>query len=233
MTIFSKSFLSLFLILLFLSFFITNVSLAANDYQLGAFAKKAGYSTTGAKADLEPSVRLVINTVLSLTGILFLVLAVYAGVRWMTAQGNTEAVTKAQETLQAAIIGMIVVSMSYAITTVVFNSLSNKIPTGNELSPANCTKDSDCKTGEKCSPIGTCFSNNCSDPVFQCGGCGGVKCPVGKKCSILSDCETGNCNNGVCSSALNCSNYKNLMDCPDACDWKPTNAHPEGECIKS
>jgi len=131
MTIFLKSFLSLFLVSVVLSFFVINASLAANDYQLGAFAGKAGYSITGTKAGLESSIQLVINVILSLTSILFLVLAVYAGVRWMTAQGNPEDVTKAQETLQAAIIGMVVVAMSYAVTTLVFNSIQNKIPTNN------------------------------------------------------------------------------------------------------
>lgn len=124
--IFKKFFYSVAVFLVTL-FSMASPSLAAN-YQLNEFASKAGYSLSGTKASLESSVQLVINAVLSLTGILFLILAVYAGVRWMTAQGNSDDVTKAQDTLQAAIIGMVVVSISYAVTTLVFNSLQNKIP---------------------------------------------------------------------------------------------------------
>lgn len=222
MTNFLKSFLSIFLVSLFLSFFVANASMAAN-FQLDSFANKAGYSTTGTKASLESLIQIVINVILSLTGILFLILAVYAGVRWMSAQGNAEDVTKAKETLQAAIIGMVIVSMSYAVTTLVFNTLQNKIPTNPSTATSKgCISDGDCGAGEKCTPLGVCYSNNCSDPINQCGG-GCTPCANGFKCSTLADCVSGNCNNNMCVSAnvdpLNCAQYKTDVACISACFW--------------
>jgi hypothetical protein len=129
MSIFLKSFLSLFLVSLCLSFFVFITPVAANDYSLGTFAQRSGYSTSGTKASLEGTIQLIINAALSLTSVFFLLLEIYAGVRWMTAQGNAEDVTKAQETLKAAVIGLIIISASYAVTTLVFNSLLGKIPT--------------------------------------------------------------------------------------------------------
>ncbi|MDO9399503.1 MAG: hypothetical protein Q7T79_02355 [bacterium] len=58
---------------------------------------------------------LVVRIVLSLLGIVFLILMVYAGFSWMTAAGEEERVTKAKETITRAIIGLIITIGSYAI----------------------------------------------------------------------------------------------------------------------
>ena len=47
----------------------------------------------------------------------------YAGYLWWSAQGNEENVKKAKSTMRNAVIGMIIVSMSYAIVTFLFESL--------------------------------------------------------------------------------------------------------------
>ena len=62
----------------------------------------------------------VVNAFLSLLGIIFIVLTVYAGYRWMTAGGNEEKVTKAKETLWRSIIGLIIVVGAYAIYNFIF-----------------------------------------------------------------------------------------------------------------
>jgi len=48
----------------------------------------------------------IIGTALSFVGVLFLILMIYAGIRWMTAQGNDQQVTKAKDQLINAIIGL-------------------------------------------------------------------------------------------------------------------------------
>lgn len=198
MSIFLKSFFSILIISIFCNLFIFTSVLAKTDYQLGAFASQSGYSTTGATASLPTAVQLVINVVLSLVGIFFLVLAVYAGVRWMTAQGNSEAVTKAQETLQAAIIGMVVVSMSYAISTLIFDTLASKIPQDGTLvgGKVSCYKDTDCTAGDKCNPMGYCYTETCSDPVAKCGAYCSKPCEENQKCNDDGDCNFSN--NLVC-----------------------------------
>lgn len=59
----------------------------------------------------------VVKGILSGVGIIFFVLMVYAGVRWMTARGDEEKATKARETIISATIGIIVIVGAYALTT--------------------------------------------------------------------------------------------------------------------
>ena len=65
----------------------------------------------------------VIQMALSLLGVIFLVLMLYAGYHWMTAQGEEEKVEKAKDTITRAIIGLVIVIGSYAIWAFVFSKL--------------------------------------------------------------------------------------------------------------
>lgn len=65
----------------------------------------------------------VISAFLGLLGIIFLVLIIYAGFNWMTAQGDEEKVTLAKNTLTRAIIGLVIITAAYSITYFVFSSL--------------------------------------------------------------------------------------------------------------
>jgi len=65
----------------------------------------------------------IIKAALSLLAIIFIVLIILAGYRWMTASGNEEKIKKAQETLTTAIIGLIIVLAAYGITYFVFKYL--------------------------------------------------------------------------------------------------------------
>jgi len=65
----------------------------------------------------------VVNIFLGLLGIIFIVLIILAGYKWMSASGNEEQVTKAKSQLKNAIIGLIIVLGSYAIWEFVFSKL--------------------------------------------------------------------------------------------------------------
>ncbi|MFA5129207.1 MAG: pilin [Patescibacteria group bacterium] len=65
----------------------------------------------------------IIQTALSILGIVAALLIIYAGYIWMTARGKEERVTKAKETLEAAIIGLIIIMAAYAITYFVVDRL--------------------------------------------------------------------------------------------------------------
>ena len=56
-------------------------------------------------------------TVFIVAGLIFFVLMVYAGVRWMTARDKSESVEKARNTMIAAVIGLVILLASYAVTT--------------------------------------------------------------------------------------------------------------------
>ena len=66
--------------------------------------------------DVRTTASSLINTILGFLGIIALVLVFYAGFLWMTAGGNSEQVDKAKNILGAAIIGLIIILSSYAIT---------------------------------------------------------------------------------------------------------------------
>lgn len=220
MIIFLKSFISLFLVSIFISFFISSNALADN-YQLDTFAGKAGYSLSGTSASLELSIQLVINTILSLAGILFVALTVYAGVRWMTAKGNEENITTAKNTLEAAIIGIAIISTSYAISSLIFSKLLVTTPT--ELPPVDTTV-------VKIPDGGVCSANvDCQSSI--CGTDG--KCEVTKtKCTKDTDCIAGQVclGDGVCHGATEsglcqpicpknqyCSNEGGVGVCKNGC----------------
>ena len=77
---------------------------------------------TGANS-LPGIIQTAISAFLGLLGIIFLVLIIYAGFEWMTAQGDEEKVTKAKDTLTRAVIGLVIIIAAYSITYFVFSSL--------------------------------------------------------------------------------------------------------------
>ena len=64
-----------------------------------------------------------VGAALSLIGVIFLILMIYAGYNWMTARGEEEKVEKAKDTITRAIIGLIIVVGAYAIWAFIFYQL--------------------------------------------------------------------------------------------------------------
>lgn len=112
--------------ILFTSFFATSASAQLGKAQSNLQAALGG---TGLESDLDVSIGMVIKGLLSLVGTIFLILTIYAGILWMTAQGNDEKVTKAKNILQSAIIGLVITMAAYAITSFVTGSLGGGSPT--------------------------------------------------------------------------------------------------------
>ena len=65
----------------------------------------------------------IIQVVLGLLGSLLVILMIYAGILWMTAGGNDTQVKKAQNIIQRAAIGLLIVVLAYAITYFIFQNL--------------------------------------------------------------------------------------------------------------
>lgn len=74
-------------------------------------------------ADLMAIIGKIIAVVLSVLGVIFLVLMVYAGAIWMTAGGDGKRVDKAKGILINAVVGLVIVLSAYAISTFVLNLL--------------------------------------------------------------------------------------------------------------
>lgn len=66
----------------------------------------------------------IIGVVLSFVGVIFLILTIYAGITWMTAEGNEQKVSEAKDLLINSIIGLIIIFAAYAITAFVGNFVS-------------------------------------------------------------------------------------------------------------
>lgn len=66
----------------------------------------------------------LVAALLGLFGALFLVLIIYGGVQYMTAGGDEKKIQSARQTIINAIIGMVVVALSYAIAFYVINLIS-------------------------------------------------------------------------------------------------------------
>ena len=58
----------------------------------------------------------IVQVFFSILGIIFLILMLYSGYKWMTAAGDQNKVEQAQSTIRRAIIGIIITIGSYAIT---------------------------------------------------------------------------------------------------------------------
>ncbi|MEK7620416.1 MAG: hypothetical protein AAB413_04240 [Patescibacteria group bacterium] len=67
----------------------------------------------------------IIAVLLSVLGIIFVVLVVYAGFLYLTAGGETEKVKKAKTLLTQSIIGLIIIVAAYAIAAFVIDALTD------------------------------------------------------------------------------------------------------------
>jgi hypothetical protein len=105
--------------------------LSAGNPQTSAFLLSSGVAMTSVAGITSA----VIKVVLGLLGIIFVVLLVYAGFQWMTAQGNEEKVEHAKNTIVRAIIGLLIVIAAYSITFFVFNALNKAGGNGSNNGP--------------------------------------------------------------------------------------------------
>lgn len=94
------------------------------DTPLNSAAVAAGYNTEGASSRMFSVVSTVINIALSLLGVIFLLLIIYAGYLWMTARGNEQQAEKAKDIIVRAVIGLVVVLAAYAISVFVVEAFT-------------------------------------------------------------------------------------------------------------
>lgn len=91
--------------------------------QIESMTTEAGIASNLGQVEIGQIAARGIQVVLGFLAIIFLGLTVYAGFNWMTAAGNDENIKKAQATLKAAVIGLLIVLAAYTITYFVFAQL--------------------------------------------------------------------------------------------------------------
>lgn len=67
--------------------------------------------------------QVITNVALFLIGAISVLMLIYGGIRYTISAGNSEAVTKAKDTIMYAIIGIVVAILAYAIVNFVLSSL--------------------------------------------------------------------------------------------------------------
>lgn len=106
--------------LLFILTILFSPQITAADNLENAFpmAEKVASGTYNTTSDINiySMVGDIILVVLSLIGVIFIILMIYAGITWMTAAGNETNIDKAKNILKQSIIGLIIVIGAYTIT---------------------------------------------------------------------------------------------------------------------
>ncbi|HBB37928.1 MAG: hypothetical protein UV82_C0012G0024 [Candidatus Magasanikbacteria bacterium GW2011_GWD2_43_18] len=87
-------------------------------------ANRAGYDAAHTTdTTFAETLGVVVKTILSFVGIIFLSLMVYAGYLWMTARGESDQVDKAKKIIVQSIIGLVITVGAYSITAFVVPAL--------------------------------------------------------------------------------------------------------------
>lgn len=206
-----KKVLTYILVIFCVSFF--SLPVFATDYNLSATAGQIGYSQG---KTIYSSVQLIVTVILSALAIVFFALMLYSGIVWMTAQSKEEKITKARETIVAAIIGLIIVGASYGISSFVFNALDTGAKAVEGL-PVECSVDQDCSGGRACA-----------------GGFCELEGPMPGQCDRSEDCQAGEvCTGHVCvGGTVACDSIldKNVCQAPN-CRWREEESNL-GSCYK-
>ncbi|MEK7644384.1 MAG: hypothetical protein AAB390_03730 [Patescibacteria group bacterium] len=89
----------------------------ADKYGIDQTATDAGLPMT---ASLPGALSDVLAVAMSMISVVFFIIVLYAGIRWMVARGDEDKAEKSKETIIGAVIGIVIIMLSYALTTFVF-----------------------------------------------------------------------------------------------------------------
>jgi phage shock protein PspC (stress-responsive transcriptional regulator) len=111
-----------------------SAQVAASADNVAKVGEAAGINTT---VDLPTFIGRIIYIILGFSGVVLLGLLLYAGFLWMTAGGDESKVKQAKAYIQNAVIGLVIVASSFAITAFVLSQLSGITEGGSGTSGPN------------------------------------------------------------------------------------------------
>ena len=117
----------------------TQVFAQKKDYGLSKTVQSTGNllpSKIGGASTVPELIGTIVSSVLGFLGVIFFLLIFYAGLVWMTAQGNEEKIERSKEIISAAVVGLVIVLAAYAFTQFVFSQLGAR---GSSASAAAAT----------------------------------------------------------------------------------------------
>ncbi|KKQ79217.1 MAG: hypothetical protein UT02_C0044G0005 [Parcubacteria group bacterium GW2011_GWC2_38_7] len=94
---------------------------------LDTAATEPGLIPTGDVTDIPSLVGKVISIALQFVSLLFLIIMIYAGLRWMTANGDPAKVKEARSHMIHSAIGLAITLMSYQVTVYIIEKVGNTI----------------------------------------------------------------------------------------------------------
>jgi TRAP-type C4-dicarboxylate transport system permease small subunit len=99
----------------------------------GLAAFQEGITGAGTNAGVNTGVTvgafigIVVQAVLQIIGVVFFILMLYGGFKWMSSSGQQKQIEEAQKIITHSIIGLIVVILAYAISMFIVSSLQKAI----------------------------------------------------------------------------------------------------------
>ncbi|MBI5404632.1 MAG: hypothetical protein HY976_00225 [Candidatus Kerfeldbacteria bacterium] len=96
-------------------------ALAATAFSIENVGGSVGLGT----ADLKGTIVNIISWVLGILALVAVVMIIIGGFQWMTAAGNEEKIEKAKKVISAAVIGLIIVLLAWAIVIFVAGTTRN------------------------------------------------------------------------------------------------------------
>lgn len=127
--------------------------------------------------DIRVTIMQVIRIILGLVGIIALAIIIYGGWMWMTSAGNAERIATAKKILVNAVIGLVIIFTSFAISSFIINALIKATGAGGGGGVGfSCTPNVCYSCGYRCNSAGDGVSSDltCVGP-FLCGP--GAACP--------------------------------------------------------
>lgn len=97
------------------------VSHAATSFSIESVGSSIGLGN----ADLKTTVINILNLALGLLALVAVVMIIIGGFTWLTAGGNEEKVDKAKKIISAAVIGLIIVLLAWAVVIFVAKTTAN------------------------------------------------------------------------------------------------------------
>lgn len=104
---------------------------------LEAMTTVTGQASNLGQVEIGQMAAVGIRVILGFLAIIFLVLTLISGFKWMTAGGNQDQIKQAQGTLKSAVIGLIIVLSAYTITYFVFTELPFSAGGGDGVTVSN------------------------------------------------------------------------------------------------
>ncbi|KKR08283.1 MAG: hypothetical protein UT32_C0002G0046 [Parcubacteria group bacterium GW2011_GWC2_39_14] len=90
---------------------------------LDTAATEPGLIPTSGVTDIPSMVGKIVSVALQFVSLLFLIIIVYAGIRWMTANGDPGKVKEARSWMIHAAIGLLITLMSYQVVAYIIDKI--------------------------------------------------------------------------------------------------------------